>query len=86
MQVKVKKLLKFKSPEKKDFDYEGHHGNSIKFMVYSAHDTQIDNMMVFLTQNKTSFDYVPYTSQVIFELKYSEECMQSSNVGKHCLT
>ena len=53
-------------------------------MVYSAHDTQVDNMMVFLTQNKTSFDYVPYASQVIFELKYSEECVRSRHAGENC--
>ena len=55
-----------------------------KFMVYSAHDTQVDNMMIFLTQNKTSFEYVPYASQVIFELNYSEECVNSHQAGEHC--
>ena len=69
MQNKVHELLGIESPEDEDFDDNHHPKKSTKFMVYSAHDTQVVNMMVFLTQNKTSFDYVPYTSQVIFELK-----------------
>jgi hypothetical protein len=47
-------------------------------MIYSAHDTQITAMMVFLTQSKESFDWTPYASQVIFELKYSQECLNTS--------
>ena len=44
----------------------------LKFMIYSAHDTQVDNVMVLLKQNKTAIDYIPYASQVIFELTYSQ--------------
>ena len=51
-------------------------------MIYSAHDMQVDNMMVFLTQNKTSIEYIPYASQVIFELKYDEECVKSTKDEK----
>ena len=33
-----------------------------KFFIYSAHDTQIDSMLVFLSGDKESFDYVPFSS------------------------
>jgi len=48
---------------------------ALKFMIYSAHDDQIDNMMVFLTGTYDSFDFVHYASTVIFELTVSESCM-----------
>ena len=45
-------------------------------MVYSEHDLEVDNMMIFLKQNAT-FNSVPFASQVVFELKYSEACLES---------
>ena len=56
----------------------------LKLMIYSAHDTQVDNMMVFLKQNKTAIEYVPYASQVIFELTYSEQCLASQSKSEEC--
>ena len=58
-------------------------GNELKFLIYSAHDTQVDNMMVFLTQSKESFDYIPYASQVTFELKHSSQCVAGGR-GLEC--
>ena len=52
-------------------------GNPSLF-IYSAHDTNVDNMLVWLTQDHNSFDYVPFASQVTFELKYSPECVENS--------
>ena len=34
-------------------------------------------MMVFLTQNETSFDYIPFASTLIFELKHSDQCLKT---------
>lgn len=48
------------------------HGCPLKFVIYSAHDTQVVNMMDFLQKD---FDWVPYASQVVFELKYSAKCV-----------
>ena len=59
-------------------------GDELKFMIYSAHDTQVDNMMVFLTQSKESFTYIPFASQVTFELKYSAKCVEGRG-GLECL-
>lgn len=44
----------------------------MKLMIYSAHDTQVVNMMDFLQKD---FDWVPYASTVVFELKYQESCV-----------
>ena len=57
--------------------------NELKFLIYSAHDTQVDSMMVFLTQSKESFDYIPYASQVTFELKHSPKCV-ADGAGLEC--
>lgn len=47
-------------------------------MVYSAHDDQISNMVVWLHPNNLELDFIPYASQVTFELKYEESCDQES--------
>ena len=52
--------------------------DQLKLMIYSAHDTQVTQMMAFLTEDLDDFAYTPYASQVIFELKYSETCLKQS--------
>ena len=54
------------------------HDTDLKYFIFSSHDTQVDNMVVWLTQNKTYFDYTPYASQVMFELNYSEKCIEET--------
>lgn len=76
MSDKIDKALGYWVDDQEYFDDQLDSEN-LKFMVYSAHDTQITAMMVFLTQSKDSFAYTPYASQVIFELKYSQECMEN---------
>ena len=44
----------------------------MKFVIYSAHDTQIVNMMNFL---KKDYKYILYASSVVFEVKYSADCL-----------
>ena len=53
----------------------------LKYMIYSAHDTQVVNMMDYLTKD---FYWTPYASQVIFELKYSRECLASADASEDC--
>ena len=48
---------------------------NLKFMIYSAHDTQVVNMMDFLQKD---FKWVPYASTVTFELKFSVKCVQEN--------
>ena len=50
-------------------------------MIYSAHDTQVVNMMDYLTKD---FYWTPYASQVIFELKYSRECLAAADASQDC--
>ena len=52
----------------------------LKFVVYSAHDTQVVNMMDFLQKD---FKWVPYASTVTFELKYSAQCVKE-NASADC--
>ena len=49
-------------------------------MIYSAHDTQVVNMMDFLQKD---FKWVPYASTVTFELKYSAKCVKE-NASADC--
>jgi len=58
--------------------------NKLKYMIYSAHDDQIDSNMVWLTQSKASFDDIPYASQFIYELKYSESCFPTAERIQDC--
>ena len=44
----------------------------LKYVVYSAHDTQVVNMMEFL---KKPVDGTIYAMNVFFELSYSTECL-----------
>ena len=61
-----------------------------KFVIYSAHDDQVDSMMVFLTGTKESFDYIRYAAQVTFELLYSQSCVEGkaflSQPGEECFS
>jgi len=47
----------------------------LKFLIYSAHDDQVDNIMVWM--NATNFDFytIPFASQVKFEMSYDFECV-----------
>lgn len=51
----------------------------LKYMIYSAHDTQVVNMMDFLQKD---YFYTPFASTVIFELKYSESCLANAEKTK----
>lgn len=42
--------------------------DTLKFMIYSAHDTQIDNIFVWLHPNNLQTDYFPYASEITFNL------------------
>ena len=45
-------------------------------MIYSGHDTQVDNIVVWLTDDIDSFEFVPFASTVTLELKYSAQCLR----------
>eukprot|EP00350_Pseudokeronopsis_sp_OXSARD2_P008907 CAMPEP_0170546944 /NCGR_PEP_ID=MMETSP0211-20121228/5315_1 /TAXON_ID=311385 /ORGANISM="Pseudokeronopsis sp., Strain OXSARD2" /LENGTH=81 /DNA_ID=CAMNT_0010851677 /DNA_START=836 /DNA_END=1081 /DNA_ORIENTATION=- len=58
---------------------------SVKFMIYSAHDTQSANLLEFFQFDNLDYYYVPYAVQFYFELHYEEKCI--SEVGDNsCFT
>lgn len=57
--------------------------NGLRYAVYSAHDDQISNMMEWLHPNNVYMDYVLFSSQVVFELLFDEECL-ASNASEDC--
>ena len=44
----------------------------LKYMIYSAHDTQVDNMEYWLNPSDYEMDYILFASNIFFELKYSQ--------------
>ena len=55
--------------------------SEVKFMIYSAHDDQVTNMLTFLGSD---FYFVPYAATVTFELKYSVQCLASDQSSESC--
>lgn len=49
-----------------------------KYMIYSAHDDSVLNMLRFLGQD---FDWIPFAATVTFEVKYSESCVKAGSVN-----
>jgi len=50
----------------------------IKYMIYSAHDTQVDNVEVWLNPDDYDMEFIKFASTIFFELKYSESCLAST--------
>jgi len=50
-------------------------------MVYSAHDDQIDNIMVWMKATNIDFYTVLFASQVQFELTYDSDCVKDIGPG-----
>ena len=69
MKAKVSDLLADEKP------------SDLKFMIFSAHDDQVTNMLNFLA---TDYYWVPYASTVTFELKYSVSCLVSDAPTESC--
>lgn len=58
----------------------------MRYAVYSAHDDQISNMMEWLHPNNVAMDYVLYASQVVFELKYDDQCLAEAEASEACFS
>lgn len=52
---------------------DGEDDDEYKYMIYSAHDDTITNMLRFLG---VDFDWIPFSATVTFELAYSAKCVQ----------
>ena len=52
--------------------------SEVRYMIYSAHDEQISNMVEYMHPTNIEQDYIKYAAQVVFELHFtctdSEDC------------
>jgi len=58
----------------------------LRYMIYSAHDDQISNLVEWLHSTNIKQDYVLYASQVVFELRYDSDCVAGSDASEDCFT
>lgn len=63
---------------------DGSISSPLRYAIYSAHDDQISNMMEWLSPINAVQNYVLYAAQVVFELKYDSECLESSDKSEDC--
>ncbi|CDW80941.1 histidine acid phosphatase family protein [Stylonychia lemnae] len=70
MQDRVDSLIK-NSGDTKD------NKNDLKYVINSAHDDQISNMLLWLNPHNYDFIDVPYSSNIYFELFYDSDCITS---------
>jgi hypothetical protein len=57
--------------------------SSLKYMVYSAHDTQVDNMVIWLNPSNYDMNFINYASSVVFELMYDEACLANATSRRY---
>ena len=53
--------------------------SDVRYLLYSAHDTNIANIWTWLNQNKWPWYECPFASQVIIELHYDKDCLNDKN-------
>lgn len=58
----------------------------LRYMIYSAHDDQISNLVEWLHSTNIMQNYVLYASQVVFELRYDSDCVAGSDASEDCFT
>lgn len=80
MQYKVDQIINPATPSNSTFNDNSTDPiqiskDKIKYMIYSAHDDQIDNIMVWLNATNVDFYTVLFSSQVQFELTYDDDCV-----------
>ena len=78
MQERVTFLLNSLTGDKRD---------DIKYVLNSAHDDQIANMVWWLDPVDYEFTDVPYASSVFYELHYDSDCLSNSlTKNESCFT
>jgi len=53
--------------------------------MYSAHDDNIANSILFLQPYNYYLNYVPFSSSMLFELHYDDKCV-SAKKNRSCFT
>ena len=51
-----------------------HYDPRLKYMIYSAHDDQVTDMMWWLNENDYDWEAVRFSPQVVFELSHETTC------------
>jgi hypothetical protein len=59
--------------------------DSMRYMIYSFHDTQIINILEWLDLLDEFYLDAPYASTIYFELRYDSECI-AKNPSTDCFT
>ena len=56
----------------------------MKLFIYEGHDTNLVNFLLFLGPTNRGDLHSYLATQIITELHYSEECLQSEEAGEQC--
>ena len=58
--------------------------NTLRLMIYSAHDVQVANVLEWIEPVEFNVVDVPYVSNFFFELYYDEKCLTSNEDKIEC--
>jgi len=58
----------------------------LKYMIYSGHDDQISNHEYWLNPTNYELLFVPFASQITYELKYDDTCVAFAARDESCFT
>ena len=64
--------------KKRIYDIYHNSSTSYKYVLYSAHDTQVSNVLLFFNFSKFHYLGIPFDSSLIFELYYKIDCMEEN--------
>lgn len=60
--------------------------NSLRYMVYSAHDTQLINLLDWLSPVDREYLDTGFSAVINFELFYDSDCLAENPGSKSCFT
>jgi len=60
--------------------------SSLRYMIYSAHDDHVINMVEFLHSENIEAPYADYATNVVFELHYDDECVAGAQADEECFS
>lgn len=53
--------------------------DQLRYIMYSGHDYQISNILVFLNTSYLGLHEIPYDSSIQYELHYNQTCLDTVN-------
>lgn len=60
--------------------------DDIKYVLNSAHDDQISNILWWLNAYQYQFTDIPYASSIFYELHYNQTCLNSAQRNESCFS